>query len=134
MELLIEATVGLAGAASSLALYRGVKRRLYPSQEEKDLYAVDASMAGRTVLVTGANSGVGLAAAELLARKVSEWVGGRDGKETREGKCSGSVRAGPRKKGTPKHAAHINLHLLTRSLSFPSQPGRPRLVCMSGYG
>ncbi|KAM3569615.1 hypothetical protein VYU27_008295 [Nannochloropsis oceanica] len=66
MELVIEASVGLAGAVSSIALYRGIKRRLYPDNE---LYAVDGTMAGRTVLVTGANSGVGLAAAELLARK-----------------------------------------------------------------
>ncbi|EKU22391.1 retinol dehydrogenase 14 [Nannochloropsis gaditana CCMP526] len=69
MEMLIEATVGLAGAASSVALYRGIKRRLCPSQEERDFYAMDGSMAGRTVLVTGANSGVGRAAAEILARK-----------------------------------------------------------------
>ncbi len=72
----MEIVVGLAGAASSIYLYRGAKRRLFPTPEEQALWAVDGCMSGKTVLVTGANTGIGYAAAELLARKVITWVGG----------------------------------------------------------
>ena len=56
------------GAASAISAYRRVKHRRRRSQED-DLLTPTGALAGRTVLLTGANTGIGAAAAELLARK-----------------------------------------------------------------